>query len=333
MFMVGFMVASPLFVRLSQISKDWQIYSIIMGLSILAISAIATYFLHASYAGLLTARLISGVGESAFCALAPPIIDKSAPLGRKSLYVGIYFTFLYVGYGLGSGICAIFSTWESGRILYLGGAALTGGCIAAFAILRKKFIIPDAVTRDDENMENSTGTLIHQFKTVLTQSVFVMLCIGYGFFFFTFGAFAYFIPSYLSEQFPDSKSLADLGFGAVICVTGIIGTVVGGAIMEVLSARLSKKQKFKNLPYDSLMVITGCIICSILVFAGMLFTFPAVFSPSIYVFFIFFAFGTILLFSTTAPVNIAIMYSVPTSLKAQAMAVSVGVAHLIGDFP
>ena len=81
------------------------------------------------------------------------------------------------------------------------------------------------------------------------------------------------------------------------------------------------------------MVITGAIICCILVFAGMLFTFPAVFSPSISVFFIFFAFGTLLLFSTTAPVNIAIMYSVPRSLKAQAMAVSVGVSHLIGDFP
>jgi hypothetical protein len=43
--------------------------------------------------------------------------------------------------------------------------------------------------------------------------------------------------------------------------------------------------------------------------------------------------GTLLLFSITAPVNIAIMYSVPTALKSQAMAVSTGLSHLIGDFP
>jgi len=333
MFMIGYMLASPLFVRLSQRSRDWQIYSIIIGLSILAASSVATYFLYGSYGGLLAARLISGVGEAAFCSLAPPIIDRSAPAGRKSLFVGIYFTFLYVGYGLGSGICVLFSSWEAGRILYLVGSGLVVCCLTTFGLLRKRFMVPEAVTNDAENSENSTGTLLEQFKTVLSQSVFVLLCVGYGFFFFTFGAFAYWIPTYLSKEFPDDKSLADLGFGAVICVTGIIGTVVGGAIMEVLSARLSKKDQFKNLSNDSMMVITGAIICCILVFAGMLFTFPAVFSPSISVFFIFFAFGTLLLFSTTAPVNIAIMYSVPRSLKAQAMAVSVGVSHLIGDFP
>ena len=327
MFMVGFMIASPLFVRLSQISRDWQVYTIIMGLSVLVISSVVTYFVAMSYAGLLVARLISGVGEAAFCALAPPIIDTAAPVGRKSLYVGIYFTFLYVGYGLGSGICGIFDSWQTGRVLYLGGAGLVSCCIAAFALLRKRFLIPEGA------VSSVTGSLWHQLKVVFTQSVFVMLCVGYGFFFFTFGAFAFWIPTYLAKEYPDQTMLADFGFGAVTCLTGIIGTVVGGALMELLSARISKKDKFSSLSHDHIMVISGCIICCILVFSGMLFTIPAVFTPSIYIFFIFFAFGTLLLFSTTAPVNIAIMYSVPASLKAQAMAVSVGVAHLIGDFP
>jgi MFS family permease len=327
MFMVGFMIASPLFVRLSQISRDWQVYTIIIGLSVLVVSSVVTYFVATSYAGLLVARLISGVGEAAFCALAPPIIDTAAPVGRKSLYVGIYFTFLYVGYGLGSGICVIFDSWQSGRVLYLAGAGLIACCIAVFALLRKRFLIPEGA------VSSVTGSLLHQLKVVFTQSVFVLLCVGYGFFFFTFGAFAFWIPTYLARVYKDQKNLADIGFGAVTCLTGIIGTVVGGALMELISARLAKKDKFKNLSHDYIMVISGCIICCVLVFSGMLITIPAVFTSSIYIFFIFFAFGTLLLFSTTAPVNIAIMYSVPTSLKAQSMAVSVGVAHLIGDFP
>jgi MFS family permease len=327
MFMVGFMIASPLCVRLSQKGRDWQVYTIIMGLCVLVVSSVVTYFVAMSYAGLLVARLISGVGEAAFCSLAPPIIDTAAPVGRKSLYVGIYFMFLYVGYGLGSGICCLFDSWQRGRVLYLAGAGLVALCIGAFTLLRKRFLIPEGA------VSAVTGSLIHQLKVVFTKSVFVLLCVGYGFFFFTFGAFAFWIPTYLAKEYPDQKMLADLGFGAVTCLTGIIGTVVGGALMELISARLSKRDKFKTLSHDHIMVVSGCIICCVLVFSGMLFTIPAVFTSSIYIFFIFFALGTLLLFSTTAPVNIAIMYSVPASLKAQAMAVSVGVSHLIGDFP
>lgn len=326
MFMVGYMVASPLFVRLSQISREWKIYAITIGLGALAISSILSYFMWNSFVALLLLRMLSGAGEAAFCSLAAPIIDESAPVGKKNLFVGIYFMFLYVGYGAGSATCFVFDKWESGRILFLGEAALVIICMIVFSALRNRFMIPDS------NREE-TGGLLEQLKVVITKPVFLLLSIGYGAFFFAFGAFAFWTPTVIKHLYPESKGVADLGFGAVTVITGIVGTAAGGMLMEFLSRRLASRKALANFPDDCIRVLTGVLICAVLVFSGMLFTFPAVFSPNVYIFLLFFAVGTLLLFSTTAPVNIAIMYSVPPLLKSQAMAVSTGLSHLLGDFP
>ena len=116
-------------------------------------------------------------------------------------------------------------------------------------------------------------------------------------------------------------------------LAGIVGTAAGGFLMDYVCNRIAKRESLRNHSQDSIRVMAGALICTILVLSGMVFTFPAVFSPNIYVFLLFFAVGTLLLFSITAPVNIAIMYSVPTALKAQAMAVSTGLSHVVGDFP
>lgn len=326
MFMVGYMIASPLFVRLSQISREWKIYAIIIGLGALAVSAVLSFFLWKSFYALLLLRMLSGAGEAAFCSLAAPIIDESAPVGKKNLFVGIYFMFLYVGFGAGSASCFVFDTWQSGRVLFLGEAALVVICMVVFGALKNRFMVPDS-NRDE------TGGLLEQLKVVITKRVFLLLSLGYGAFFFAFGAFAFWTPTVIKHLYPESKGVADLGFGAVTVVTGIVGTAAGGMLMEFLSRRLASKKALTNFPDDCIRVLAGVLICAVLVFSGMLFTFPAVFSPNVYIFLLFFAVGTLLLFSTTAPVNIAIMYSVPPLLKAQAMAVSTGLSHLLGDFP
>jgi MFS family permease len=326
MFMVGYMLASPLFVRLSQISRAWKMYAILIGLGALAASAVFSYFAYECFIALLFLRMISGAGEAAFCSLAAPIIDESAPTGKKSLYVGIYFMFLYVGFGAGSASCFVFDSWKSGRILFLLEAGLVLICMAVFAGLRNRFKVPET-SRDE------TGGLLQQLKIVMTKRVFVLLSLGYGAFFFAFGAFAFWVPTVIKQVYPDSVGIADLGFGAVTIVSGICGTAAGGFLMEILCRRLSARNSLKGLSDDVIRVLSGVAICAVLVFSGMLFTFPAVFSPNMYIFLLFFAVGTLLLFSTTAPVNIAIMYSVPAVLKPQAMAVSTGLSHLLGDFP
>ena len=323
MFMVGFMIAAPFFVRLAQRGRDWTIYSIVIGLGILSLSAVATYFAANNFIALLLVRVVSGAGEAAFCSLAPPIIDDSAPVGRKSLYVGLYFTFLYVGFGIGTGACFLFDSWQSARVLFLVEAAMIVPCIIVFISLRARLSVP-APIKDDPEFSQGHG-LVYQLKLVMVRPLFLLFSVGYGLFFFSFGGFAFWVPTVIKHQYPESAGVADLGFGAVTILAGIAGTALGGLLMDYTSRKLSK--------VDSVRVFGGALISSSFVFLGMLFTFPAILASNVYVFLLFFAIGTTLLFSITAPVNIAIMYSVPTALKGQAMAVSTGLSHLIGDFP
>jgi MFS family permease len=332
MFMIGYMIASPLFVRLSQNSRSWTVYAIIIGLVVLAVSAIATYFAWNSFPALLMMRLVSGTGEAAFCSLAPAIIDDAAPTGKKSLYVGLYFTFLYVGYGLGTAACFPFTSWETGKLLFLAEAAMIVPLVAVFAYLRNRFAVPENI-QEQTRASSEGGSLVSQLKVVMRQKTFLLFSLGYGAYFFAFGAFAFWTPLVMAHIYPDQQSVAAIGFGGVTIVTGIVGTAMGGYIMDVVCHRLASKESFRNHPHDTIRVLSGSIICTTLVLGGMLFTFPAAFAPNIYIFLVFFAAGTLLLFSITAPVNIAIMYSVPSALKAQAMAVSVGISHVVGDFP
>jgi MFS family permease len=172
-----------------------------------------------------------------------------------------------------------------------------------------------------------------QLKVVLSQPVFLLLSVGYGAFFFAFGGFAYWTPTVMEALYPEDASMAPLGFGGVTILTGVIGTAAGGILMDWLSTRLKSRKQLLGFPDETIRVLAGVAICVVLCLLGMLFTFPTTFSPNIFIFLIFFAMGTLLLFSMTAPINIAIMYSVPPALKAQAMAVSTGLSHLIGDFP
>jgi MFS transporter, Spinster family, sphingosine-1-phosphate transporter len=333
-FMVGYMFTSPFFVRLSQVSEEWQVYSITMGLGCLVLASLLTYFVSSSYAGILVARLLSGAGEAAFCSLAPAIIDNAAPFGKKSFYVGIYFSFLYVGFGLGNGVCALFSTWDAGRILFLGEAALIAACIAILLVLRKRLCLvvsdPDNVL-DDQSV--SRVGLLAQIKTVMSQVLFVLLCVGYGMFFFTFGGLASWLPTYLKNTYIGHDSMADMGLGVTICLTGIVGTGSGGLLMDLVCKRVSQQTRFVGFNTEYIRVFSGAVISAALACVAMIFTVPALYSPSISVFFIFFAIGCLLMCSITAPINTAIMHSVPFALKAQSMALSIALSHLIGDFP
>jgi MFS family permease len=54
-----------------------------------------------SYYVLIIGRVISGVGEASFQCIAPPFIDRHAPVERRSFYVGIYLASVIVGTALG----------------------------------------------------------------------------------------------------------------------------------------------------------------------------------------------------------------------------------------
>jgi len=109
-FMVGLLISSPIFAHASKTSASMNLIG--YGLSIWFVSVLgcAVSF---GFWSLLLCRMIVGVGEASFVALASPFIDDYAPKEHKTRWLAVFYACIPVGYALGflygglvgSGIC------------------------------------------------------------------------------------------------------------------------------------------------------------------------------------------------------------------------------------
>ena len=102
-FMFGFMVTCPLFAHLAQYSTISVMTFVGLGIWILGnVLACAAE----SFAVILIARILTGVGEAPICPLIPPVIMDIAPARSKSVgvtqvWLGLYFAMMPMGQAFG----------------------------------------------------------------------------------------------------------------------------------------------------------------------------------------------------------------------------------------
>nr|ABV22147.1 transporter [Perkinsus chesapeaki] len=318
MFILGYVVASPIFALLGQISGVWTIRSICIGLVVWVLANILTGVVPTSFGLIVACRTLTGVGEAAFCSLAPPIIDDSAPAGKGSTYLGIFFMALYVGQALGYVGSGFFPTWESGQYGFLGEALLMIIVIVIALMWQKRFKVPD------RNPSDYNGGILRQFVVLVGSPTYMTLIIGYSAFMFAVGGFAYWGPAAIQVIWGASQTVGSMGFGALTVVCGVIGTLLGGYLLDVLSRKFAGKKSRLHV---------SCVISFVLLAIAIPFAIAGGWSNSVYLFFALMFIVEFFLFATTAPSNVAIMESVPSHLRGQAIAISVGVSHILGDFP
>jgi sugar phosphate permease len=198
--------------------------------------------------------------------------------------------------------------------------------LGIFAALKMRFLCPSFA--GEENAKKRT-----MMKLVYQRKTFWMLAIGYGFFIFFVGGLAFWGPSMLQEMYGVSKESAGMTFGLVTIATGITGTIVGGRLVDVFVNRHMRKDEEKEMSPDSLRCYLGTKISACLTLAALPFLYLAPYMKTTNGFVGVIAPGLLLLFTNTAPCNIAIMNSVPEAARGQAMGLSVTVSHILGDIP
>jgi MFS family permease len=120
-FIGGIMLFAPL---AASVKPGWQVTCTIgLGLVVWIIS-VAVGGLVLSFPVLLAGRCLAGAGEACYAALAPPIIDDTAPPQARAKYMGLYFSSILLGTALGFCVQAPFSSWETGRWVYVVEALL-----------------------------------------------------------------------------------------------------------------------------------------------------------------------------------------------------------------
>jgi MFS family permease len=313
-----------------------------------AIWSVSTAFtaLARNFISLFLSRMVLGIGEAGYFPAGTALISDYFSRAKRSRIMSWWSVGLYVGILVGLVIGGVVAG------LFVGSWRLafvfTGipGLILAF--LAWKLREPRRNEADEEeialtphplgnvaeveephqamqvtpNVLSQLGALVRnvlsQLGALLRIKTLVVLIIMQIFAFFVLGVNVVYLPTFLQQQdiFGLSSGQAGLFSGVVIVLAGLAGTVVGGYMADWLNRRHQGAR---------------VLVCGI----GFLLGAPAfafaITTHSFIIFTIFFILTAFLLTIYTGPSTAATQDVAPSVLRASAVAISLLIAHLLGD--
>ncbi|CAL5438322.1 unnamed protein product [Camellia sinensis] len=364
-FMVGLLVASPIFASLAKSVNPFRLIGV--GLSVWTFATAGC--------------VLVGVGEASFISLAAPFIDDNAPVDQKTAWLGIFYMCIPAGVALGyvyGGLVGGYSNW---RFAFFGEAILMlpfavlgfvmkplqlkGACFSPAE--SKKALTAVSEVKDDSTGKGGMLSMKEEFvdqtskgpskpkcgfinldqlsrflkdvKVLLLEQVYVVNVLGYIAYNFVIGAYSYWGPKAGYNIYHMSD--ADLVFGGITIVSGILGTVAGGFVLDKMTNTIPNAFKPKE---DSFVLGLEYIVVNMVfknlaqllsaaTFLGAGFCFTAFCFKNLYAFLALFAIGELLVFATQGPVNYVSLHCVKPSMRPLSMAMSTVSIHIFGDVP
>ncbi|KAI4375578.1 hypothetical protein MLD38_013432 [Melastoma candidum] len=342
-FMVGLLVSSPIFALLAKSINPFKLIGV--GLSVWTIAVIGCGFSF-DFWSITICRMLVGVGEASFASLAAPFIDDNAPVSQKTAWLAAFYMCIPTGYAIGYVYGGLVGTYLNWRYAFWGEAIVmlpfailafivTPLQLKGFSPVEPKKPLPDIETVDTKetkgdgpnrklsvsfrsatsSYQNHLSTFVKDTKVLLSEKVYVVSVLGACAYNFVLGAYSYWGPKAGKEIF--NMTNADLIFGGITVVCGIVGTLGGGYALDVINSTIPNAFK----------------LLSISTFIGGTFCFAAFCFKSLYAYLALFAVGELLVFATQAPVNFVNLHCVKPSLRPLSMAVATVSIHVFGDVP
>ena len=314
-FIVVYMATAPVFGALGDTRSRPRL--IALGVTIWSV-ATALGGLAWSFASLLAARTMVGVGEAAYGTISPSLLADYFRKEFRGRVFGVFFLAIPVGFGLGlaiGGLMDVHFGWHSAFFV----AGIPGLVLAALAL---KLHDPPRGIQDDvtpsARAPRAREGVAAAYRALLRNRPYVLTVLGYAAYTFALGGMALYIVKFLERVRGVSEGQASVGFAAVVIATGLIGIALGGW----LSDRLLKVTK------QSYLWVSGIatLIAAPLALVGVTAATPAVYWTAIVL-------AQLLLFASTGPVNSAIVNVVAPEIRATAVAVSIFTIHILGDVP
>lgn len=312
-FLVSYFVASPLFGALADRGKRTPLLA--LGVVLWSLATVASG-LATGKVTLFLARAFVGVGEASYATIAPTIIDDIAPPARKGRWLAIFFAATPIGSALGyllGGAVAHSHGWRAAFFVAGGpGIVLALSCLLVAEPARQ-------LTKVREAFSAIVRALYPLF--LFRRAVF-----GYCAQTAAIGAFSFWAPKFLYAQHGLPLDRANFLFGTLTVVGGAIGTALGGALGDRASARdWRETDRDLNAARGFLAVSAwGSLVAAPFALLAFLATTPTMFFIAIFV-------CEVALFTSTSPINAALLRSVPEQRRASAMAITILAIHLFGD--
>lgn len=317
-FLIVYMIAAPLFGALG----DTRSRTRLLGLGV-GIWSVATALagLAWSYASLFAARAAVGVGEAAYGTISPALLADYFPRAQRGRVFAIFFAAIPIGSALGyvvGGLVDHYFGWR--RAFFVAG--VPGLVLAALAL---RLYDPPRGAQDPDDgpvagghHASLGGATRAAYRALLRNRPYMLAVLGYAAYTFAIGALAFWTPAFLERTRGLAKAQATVQFGAVVVVTGFVGTYVGGWIGDY----------FLRTSRQAYLWVSGI---ATLAAAPLTLAALAVHRPSVYWTAIVAA--ELCLFASTGPINSAIVNAVSPQMRATAVALSIFAIHVLGDVP
>jgi MFS family permease len=310
-FIVVYMLASPAFGILGDRRRRPPLLA--LGVAIWSVATVLSGFAR-GYWTLLAARAAVGIGEAAFGTISPGLLaDHYGPARRGRAYA-FFFAAIPIGAALGYAVGGLVDRtlgWRSA--FFVAGAP---GLVLALACLR--LADPPRGAAERTWAVSGAGGVAATYRRFLANRPYVLTVLGYAAYTFAVGGMSWWMPAFLERTRGVPRAVATVQFGAIVVMTGFLGTFAGGYLADALRKRLREADLW---------------VCGIATLAAAPVSLAVFMTwrPGVYL--VALVAAQILLFASTGPVNAAIVAEVPPAERASAVAISILAIHLLGDVP
>lgn len=268
--------------------------------------ATAASGLSRGYASLFAARASVGIGEACYGAISPSFVAEHYPPERRAWVLALFSMAIPVGSALGyiaGG--AIGGAWGWRNAFFLVG--LPGLVLAALAVRLKD-------PRGDALPAHAPAA--GEYLSLFSVPSFRMVTLAGAAMTFTLGGLAVWMPTFLHRQWGLPVGQAGTIFGAITVVSGIAGSLAGGAIAD-------RALKWNSRAY---FLVSGAGLL-----AGLPLAAAAVLAPSFISCAALLFLAEFFLFLNMGPLNAVIVSVTGSARRSMAFAANIFVIHLLGD--
>jgi MFS transporter, Spinster family, sphingosine-1-phosphate transporter len=319
-FMLVYMLTAPVFGAWGD--RGSRRRPIALGVLIWSLATVLSGLVR-DYPQLLAARALVGVGEAAYVAIAPALLADCFSLSARGRVFSVLNMAIPVGAALGyvlGGLIGHHLGWRPA--FFICGAP---GALLAAAVLW----LPDpprgvqdspvaAGGRAATPAGGAVAEALACYLSLLRRGPYMLIVLGYAAYTFALGGLGFWMPLFLERVRGVPHDTATTGFGAIVVVTGVLGTLVGGWLGDYWL----KRSRQGYLWFSGVVTVAAVPFALIALAAAA----PPLYTAAVVA-------AELLLFMSTGPINAAIANIVSPLERASALALSMFAIHLLGDVP
>ena len=305
-FMFCYMLSAPFFGWLANHTSRTSIAA--AGVAVWSLATVFSGFA-AGYKTLLAARTTVGIGEASFGTVSPGLIADFFPKEERGKIISWFYLAIPVGSALGylfGGLIGQRYGWHAAFLL-VGAPGLLLALPVWFLREPTTSGVGGEATRDSAKPD---------YSSLARNRSFVITTLAMAAMTFAIGGLAQWAPTFLNRMHGLDVGKANTIFGGITVISGIIGTLAGGALGD----RLQQKSRSGYLTVSGWGFLVGAPLLA-----------WAIFSPSLSGCLAAMFFAETFLFFNTGPLNTVILNVTVPPLRAMAFAVNIFFIHALGD--